>query len=79
MKKFNIFILSLLVFALQACSIVSSGNVGIERSLGKVNTNELPPGQYVTIVDSVDEVTTKEVVVPQVKATPSSSTPKRRR
>lgn len=72
MKKLHFLAIAALALALQACSIVSSGNVGIERSLGKVTTAELPPGQYVTIIDSVDEVTTKEVVVPLNDLTPKS-------
>lgn len=70
MKK--IIALMLLALSLQACTIVNSGNVGVERSLGKVSLDELPQGQYMTVIDTIDEVTTKEVVVPLQDLTPKS-------
>lgn len=46
---------------LAACTQVDTGNVGVERSFGKVNEQPLGPGVYATVFDNVDEFTTKEV------------------
>lgn len=43
------------------CSQIDSGNVGVERTLGKVSEQALPPGIYMTVFKSVDEFTTKEI------------------
>lgn len=66
-------IASTLLLSLQACTIVNSGNVGIERAFGKVSLQELPQGQYLTILDAVDEVTTKEVSVSLQNLTPKAA------
>lgn len=71
-NRFLYAVAGLLALSLQACTIVNSGNVGVERSLGKVSLDELGQGQYVTVFDSVDEVTTKEVSVSLQNLTPKS-------
>lgn len=47
--------------ALTACTTVDTGNVGIEKSFGRISDRALEPGTYVTLADDVYEVTTKEV------------------
>ncbi|WP_421883166.1 SPFH domain-containing protein [Methylibium sp.] len=54
-------ILALFVALLSACSQIDTGNVGVERTLGKVSTEALPPGVYFTMFKTVDEFTAKEV------------------
>lgn len=46
---------------LSGCTIVETGNVGVERAFGKVSPDAKPQGTYLTVFDSIDEVTTKEV------------------
>ncbi len=64
--------LSIATLSLAACSQIDTGNVGVERTLGKVGTEALTPGVYFTLVKSVDEFTTKEVSFQLVDMTPKS-------
>lgn len=65
--------LSLLSIALLAgCTQIDTGNVGVGREFGKVSPEPLPPGHYITVLDSVDEVTTKEVSFPVYDLNPKS-------
>ena len=64
--------LPLAVLSLTACSQIDTGNVGVERTLGKVGTEALAPGVYFTLFKSVDEFTTKEVSFQLVDMTPKS-------
>lgn len=66
--------LLLLIFAalLGACSQIDTGNVGVERTLGKVNQEALPPGVYFTLFKTVDEFTAKEVSFALENLTPKS-------
>lgn len=57
---------------LTACSQIDTGNVGVERTLGKVGTEALPPGVYFTAFKTVDEFTTKEVNFSLENLTPKS-------
>jgi regulator of protease activity HflC (stomatin/prohibitin superfamily) len=57
---------------LGACSQVDTGNVGVERTLGKVGTDALPPGVYFTMFKTVDEFTGKEVLFSLDNMTPKS-------
>lgn len=70
------FIRTLLLFALAgllgACSQIDTGNVGVERTLGKVGTDAMPPGVYFTLFKSVDEFTSKEVLFQLENMTPKS-------
>lgn len=64
--------LSIAALSLAACSQIDTGNVGVERTLGKVGTEALTPGVYFTLFKSVDEFTTKEVSFQLVDMTPKS-------
>ncbi len=64
--------LSISALSLAACSQIDTGNVGVERTLGKVGTEALTPGVYFTLFKSVDEFTTKEVSFQLVDMTPKS-------
>ncbi len=46
---------------LVGCSQIDTGNVGVERTLGNVKQESLPPGVYFTLFKTVDEFTAKEV------------------
>lgn len=58
--------------ALGACSQIDTGNVGVERTLGKVGQEALPPGLYFTLFKTVDEFTAKEVSFSLENLTPKS-------
>jgi len=58
--------------SLAACSQIDTGNVGVERTLGKVGTEALVPGVYFTLFKNVDEITTKEVSFQLNDMTPKS-------
>ncbi len=64
--------LPIAALSLAACSQIDTGNVGVERTLGKVGTEALTPGVYFTLFKSVDEFTTKEVSFQLVDMTPKS-------
>lgn len=64
--------LSFAVLSLAACSQIDTGNVGVERTLGKVGTEALVPGVYFTLFKNVDEFTTKEVSFQLNDMTPKS-------
>lgn len=70
MRKILICLFSIAILA--GCTVVETGNVGVERSFGKVNPEALPQGVYVTVLDSVDEVTTKEINFPVNDLKPKS-------
>jgi len=57
---------------LAACSQIDTGNVGVERTLGKVGAEALVPGVYFTLFKTVDEFTTKEVSFQLNDMTPKS-------
>lgn len=57
MKYFAIILAALL----SACTQIDTGNVGVERTLGNVKQETLPPGVYMTMFKTVDEFTAKEV------------------
>lgn len=61
-----------LAFIATGCTIVETGNIGIEKSFGKVTPMALPQGTYVTVMDTVYEVTTKEVNFPVNDLKPKS-------
>ena len=66
--------LALLALAalLAGCTQIDTGNVGVERTLGKVSNDALPPGIYLTLFKSVDEFTAKEVGFQLSDMTPKS-------
>lgn len=51
----------LFALAMAGCSQIDTGNVGVERTLGNVKQESLPPGVYFTLFKTVDEFTAKEV------------------
>lgn len=75
--KFNRSLLALIAISaglfLSGCTQIDTGNVGVERALGKVNPVAQGPGVYVTVFDSVDEFTTKEVSFAVNNLSPKSS------
>lgn len=71
-NKLKAFLAIGLLVALSACTVVETGNVGVERSFGKYTPAPLPQGVYMTILDSVDEYTTKEVSFPLADLKPKS-------
>jgi regulator of protease activity HflC (stomatin/prohibitin superfamily) len=61
-----------LVLLTSACTQIDTGNVGVERTLGKVSKDALPPGVYFTLFKTVDEFTAKEVNFQLQDMTPKS-------
>lgn len=57
---------------LVGCTQIDTGNIGVERTLGKVSAEALPPGIYLTLFKSVDEFTAKEVSFQLADMTPKS-------
>lgn len=72
MRFIQTFGLICLTSALAACSQIDTGNVGVERTLGKVSPEALPPGVYFTMFKTVDEFTAKEVSLSLENLTPKS-------
>lgn len=62
MKTSRTFFLIFFAAMLGACTQIDTGNVGVERTLGKVGTEAMPPGIYFTLFKSVDEFSSKEVL-----------------
>lgn len=54
------------------CTQIDSGNVGVERWLGKVKDTPRPQGVYFTLFKSVDEFTGKEVPLQVTDLTPKA-------
>ena len=46
---------------LTACTQIDTGNIGVEKTLGQVKKETLPPGVYFTMFKSVTEVSGKEL------------------
>ncbi len=61
-----------LVAILSGCTQIDTGNVGVERTLGKVGKDPLAPGVYFTVFKTVDEFTAKEVSFQLQDLTPKS-------
>lgn len=72
MKTIRTLFLLAIAALLGACSQIDTGNVGVERTLGKVDTEALPPGVYFTMFKTVDEFTAKEVSFALENLTPKS-------
>lgn len=72
MRTIHTFIALIFSAWLGACSQIDTGNVGVERTLGKVNPEPMPPGVYFTLFKSVDEFTAKEVTLVLENLTPKS-------
>lgn len=72
MKTIRTFLLIFFATMLGACTQIDTGNVGVERTLGKVGTEAMPPGVYFTLFKTVDEFTSKEVLFQLDNMTPKS-------
>lgn len=72
MKRFASILLAAAAMLLGACTQIDTGNVGVERTMGKVNPEALPVGVYFTMFKTVDEFTTKEVSFSLQNLTPKS-------
>lgn len=72
MKTIRTLFLLTIAALLGACSQIDTGNVGVERTLGKVSGEALPPGVYFTLFKTVDEFTAKEVSFALENLTPKS-------
>lgn len=72
MKTIRTPLLLTIAALLGACSQIDTGNVGVERTLGKVSGDALPPGVYFTLFKTVDEFTAKEVSFVLENLTPKS-------
>lgn len=70
--KFAPLVASLAGALLISCTQIDTGNVGVERTLGKVRQDSLPPGVYLTVFKTVDEFTAKEVPLSIVDLKPKS-------
>lgn len=70
-KSSSLWVLGL-VALLSACTQIDTGNVGVERTLGKVGKDALGPGVYFTAFKTVDEFTAKEVSFQLQDLTPKS-------
>lgn len=57
---------------LAGCTQIDTGNIGVERTLGKVSNEALPPGIYLTVFKTVDEFTAKEIGFQLSDMTPKS-------
>lgn len=57
---------------LAGCSQIDTGNVGVERTLGKVSPEAMPPGIYFSLFKTIDEFTAKEVNFALDNMTPKS-------
>lgn len=65
-------VIGLMAFASAGCSQIDTGNVGVVTSVGKTDMQELAPGFHVTWFAGVDEVTTKEVMLPLADLKPKA-------
>lgn len=72
MRSLRTALLVVTALFLAACSQIDTGNVGVERTLGKVNSEAMPPGVYFTMFKTVDEFTAKEVSFSLENLTPKS-------
>ncbi len=68
----RISLLLTLTALLVGCTQIDTGNVGVERTLGKVSPDALPPGVYFTLFKNVDEFSAKEVSFQLNDMTPKS-------
>jgi prohibitin 1 len=72
MKPIRTLLVLAVAAQLGACTQIDTGNVGVERTLGKVGTEALPPGVHFTLFKTVDEFTSKEVIFQLDNMTPKS-------
>jgi regulator of protease activity HflC (stomatin/prohibitin superfamily) len=65
-------IIAILFAFLAGCTQIDTGNVGVERTLGNVKQETLPPGVYMTVFKTVEEFTAKEVPLSLADLKPKS-------
>lgn len=70
--KYLMFVFTALMLCLSGCTRIDTGNIGVERTVGKISPEELPPGMYVTVFKTVGEFSTKEVLLPLYNMSPKS-------
>lgn len=64
MKRIStLFIAVAMAFGATACTRIDTGNIGIEKTMGQVKSDELPPGAYFTLFKTVMEINGKENVI----------------
>lgn len=74
LRLFSVACLALLLSTIfSGCTRVDTGNVGVEKTIGKINPQELPAGLYFTMFKTVDEITTKDTLIYLQNMTPKSS------
>lgn len=72
MKRIVSIIFLFAIALLTGCTQIDTGNVGVSRTMGKVDADPMPPGIHFTMFRSVDEFTTKEVMFQMDNMTPKS-------
>lgn len=72
MKKLFLIAIIAMSSLLTACGTVETGNVGVRKTFGQVQQDEVQPGFYQSVLSSVDEYTTKETYVSLQNLTPKA-------
>lgn len=72
MKKLFLIAMIAASTLLTACGTVETGNVGVRKTFGQVQQEEVQPGFYQSILSSVNEYTTKETYVSLQNLTPKA-------
>lgn len=72
MKKLFLIAIIAASSLLTACDTIETGNVGVRKTFGQVQQEEVQPGFYQSILSSVDEYTTKETYVSLQNLTPKA-------
>lgn len=67
----NLF-LCFIALLLTACGTIDSGNVGVRKTFGTVDTDEVDVGFYTAIISSVDEYSAKENAILLENLTPKA-------
>lgn len=73
MKTIRTLIILFIAALAGACTQIDTGNVGVERTMGKVSQTPVFPGIHFTLFKTVDEFTAKEVMFQLADMTPKSS------
>ena len=68
----KLFALLALSAFLTGCTIVDTGNIGVSTTFGKVSPTPVSQGTYLTIFESIDQFTSKEVLLPVADLKPKS-------
>lgn len=68
----NKLLIGLMAIALSACGIIDQGNVGVQKTFGKVREEPVTPGFYTAVFSSVHEFTAKEAGIELNNLTPKA-------